>query len=166
MHTFSEHMLRCYCKSSRQNIHAKTEIELKYCFSLSPCINPTGGETRTSLNRDSNTVRTLYITWSTLTFSPCLIRFVPESLETMHEPTSPVLLAARARTYTEPSNVTRMWPGDRVSIPGSLAYRAELRSHFVDRLHMYMLAFPLFIKKRSKFLALNKHKLDSLKRIK
>ena len=115
----------------------------------------------------ANTLPLSYlVTWSTLTFSPCLIRFVPELLETMHEPTSPC--AARSPSTDAHgaikyhTNVVRR-PGldPRVSRLPCEHSIAELRSHFVDRIHMYMLAFPLFFKN----LALNKHKWDSLKRI-
>ena len=43
-----------------------------------------------------------------LTISPCLIRFVPESARNHAgtDETVPLLLAARARTHTEPPNVT------------------------------------------------------------
>ena len=43
-----------------------------------------------------------------VTISPCLIRFVPESARNHvgTDETVPMLLAARARTHTEPPNVT------------------------------------------------------------
>ena len=71
------------------------------------------GPTGTRTQGLSLTVRALYH-WATepldrpVTFSPCLIRFVPESAR-IHAgtvETVPLLLAARARTHTEPPNVT------------------------------------------------------------
>ena len=76
-----------------------------------------------------------------VTISPCFIGFVLESAQNHAgtDETVPMLLAARARTHTEPTSITgeeSTWP-DRDSNPGPLAYRAstltpELPSHTVD----------------------------------
>ena len=75
-----------------------------------------------------------------MTIYPCLIRFVPEPARNHvgTDETVSLLLAARARTHTEPPNVIgeekRM---GRPGLPEPLAYRAstlttELPSHTVD----------------------------------
>ena len=110
------------------------------------------GPTGTRTQGLSLTVRALYH-WGTepidrpVTFSPCLIRFVPESARN-HAGTDEtvsfrLLLAARARTHTghqisqgRKKNVARPGLEPRVSRLPCEHYTTELPSHSIDRLHL------------------------------
>ena len=89
--------------------------------------SPTG-----SLANLANTLPLSYRVTRLVTFPPCLIRFVPESARNhvgTDEPVS-LLLAARARTLTDPQNVT----GAEKRTMRAL-YHFKLMSHTIDRLH-------------------------------